>query len=391
MMVSVLGLLFFGLLPLSQQAIWNSFLPLDTGGPCTVVTSVNFNTSSNIDVLSYITPDKPINISLSFQDREKFSYLDTLVIYNHQITRDKYRDGHSSINYTLPVVIPEGWNKQRLTVTAKSVSMDWISGKDKVSLFALPLDLPADTVFLRGIFSVCSGDSPEWHVNESKEIIHLQPLENEQLLEVTGNGSLLFDDQTSSESEPRFGNTTLIIQTWRQNSHSMIGIKEKNEGYPRVWKWKKPETPRPQMTVRSVGGMTHLRLIRSAAGGNDKNCSSNILDDFMSTMVTPIYSISHVTVFILGAACLYIFINARAALTRRHGGQAGQSQEQDQETVPLKVNRSCGGDNSSSPVTSFEQDSSGHDQYQTGRKTRAKIYPHIDCFSKSIKNRSTST
>lgn len=379
-MVSVLAVLFFGFLALSQQAIWNRLLGVDTGGKCTVVEWKNFNTSSSIDinVLSYITPDNSINISLSFQGHDEFLYLDDLVLYSHQITYYKKRDGSSNISYTSFVNIPEGWNQLKLMVTDKNVSLEWNKGRNKVSLLALTLDLLIDVVFLRGNFSVCSGVSPEWDVNEGKKIIQLQPLENEQLLEVTGIGSLLVDNETFYVTQPRFANTTLITQAWRQNSLSTIIIKEDGK---EKWKWEKPETPWPQMTVRSEEGMIHLRLTRPDACVSDKDCSSNILEDFLSMMVTPKYGISHVLVFLLGVICNQIITYARSALTRKHDRQTGQSQEgQDQEAVPLNEIRSSGGDKSNSPVTSYEQESSGHDALQTDRKTRAKIYPLLTAF-----------
>lgn len=376
-MVLSLGMLLYSLLPLSQQAIWHP-LAVYTGDQCTVVNWMNFNKSLSINVLSYITPNYPLNITLLFQDHEQFSYHDALYIYNHQTIRYKERKGHSNNNYTSPVAIPEGWNRLKLIVTDKNVRLKWTNGNDEVSLLALTLDLSVANVFLRGIFSVCSGVSPEWDVSEGKEVtILLQPLQSEQLLEVTGNGSLIVHHEISTETQSRFANTTLRIKTRRQDLHSFIGIKEKNEGDQEVYD--KLEVPRPQLTVTSVGGMTHLSLKLFDGDASEEDGSSSIVQDIASIMVTPKHFITHFFVFISGLGIMYIINIARSALMRKDGDQTGQNQEeQDQEREQF-----C--EIPSSARISDQVDSSGHVVYQKG----GNIRDAVNCFS--IKNRSTST
>ncbi|XP_045112074.1 uncharacterized protein LOC123505085 isoform X2 [Portunus trituberculatus] len=177
-----------------------------------------------------------------------------------------------------------------------------------------------------------SDHSPEWDVKESNVTIQLQPLQSNQLLEVTGNGSLIVDHKTSPESRKEFANTTLRIKTWQKDSHSIININEKDEGDQGTNMTNK--IPRPHLTVRSKGGVTHLRLYLSD-GVNCEN-ESDILQGF-NTVVTYITIVSGIA---LMCTCVFnIVVYSSAKMTER---QTGQNRKEDHQKLGLSLRRLLG-------------------------------------------------
>ncbi|KAG0719443.1 hypothetical protein GWK47_050437 [Chionoecetes opilio] len=211
----------------------------------------------NISILVFISPKHPLQFTLEFRDLDYVDYRDTLDVSNYAATHYKVRGGISSnTSHPLHLMVSEGWNRLRLVADNRHLSLKWIDENDEADLLALTLDFPLNIMTLKGFFSVCFGDSPEWDVGDGQQTtVPLHPLKSEQQLVVTGQASLMPYLITDSGPIPIVTNTTLTVKIRRQNSTSVIKIVQ--EGLELL---SMQQSLRPVITVGSKGGNTHLRL-----------------------------------------------------------------------------------------------------------------------------------
>ncbi|KAG0722833.1 hypothetical protein GWK47_043817 [Chionoecetes opilio] len=216
-----------------------------------------FETPLNTSILVFISPEHPLQFALKFRDLEYADYRDALDVCNCAATHYKVRGGINSNNrHPLHLMVSEGWNRLRLVADGRHLGLKWIDKKDEADLLALTLDFPINMGSLEGLFSNCSGNSPEWDVLDGQNAtVPLHPLKSEQQLVVTGQASSMPYLITDSEPIPIVTNTTLTVKIQRQNSTSVIRIVQESLELLSV-----QQSLRPVITVGSKGGNTHLRL-----------------------------------------------------------------------------------------------------------------------------------
>ncbi|KAG0713444.1 hypothetical protein GWK47_016212 [Chionoecetes opilio] len=242
---------------LCLQILGRTAHALDTDGECIVQGEQFLEAPLNISILVFISPEQPLQFTLEFRDLDYVDYRDTLDVSNYAATHYKVRGGISSnTSHPLHLVVSEGWNRLRLVADDRHLSLKWIDENDEADLLALTLDFPLNIMSLKGFFSVCFGDSPEWDVGDGQQTtVPLHPLKSEQQLVVTGQASSMPYLITHSSPIPIVTNTTLTIKIRRQNSTSVITIVQESLELLSV-----QQSLRPVITVGSKGGNTHLRL-----------------------------------------------------------------------------------------------------------------------------------
>lgn len=264
-----------------------------TDGGCIVKDAHDLPTYTNTSILGFLASKQPLRILLKYRDLDDAYDRDVLDLSLSATTHYMVREGNSvHINSPLPLGLYEGWNRLRLLATERNLSMEWISESEQVTLFSLPLSFTVDRIFLRGIFSICSGDSPEWEVKEGEKVgVPLQPQKNEQHLVVQGpNGSRPYLEQ-SSESHTTSNvtvNTTLTVKTRRNGSRSTINI---TQGDQEVLHEK--QSLQPMIIVGSLQGNTVVRLDLSDSP-RDESCTLKlqntviVLTCFLTAFITAI-------------------------------------------------------------------------------------------------------
>lgn len=277
------------------------------GEGCIVYENHDLRAPYSGTVLTYITPEQSLNLLVTFKDHNMDERRDVMVFSNGAANHIKVREGHkhSSVNHTFSTKMPEGWVTLRLTASEKCVSLFWVDGQEEKSLVSLPVDSAPEKLLLNGHFSTCSGDSPEWQVNENEEVTVLLDCQSpEQELEMTGDSSTEAFLKFSERHVDVPANTTLGIKTLRRDSESTVDVFFKGsakdshvtEQLPSSW---------PAVVIGGRRGSTHLRLKRFVSSPSLPSPSPTTSIYFVSTIVLAAL-LGVATIVILTAVGIYV-------------------------------------------------------------------------------------
>ncbi|KAG0713502.1 hypothetical protein GWK47_016110 [Chionoecetes opilio] len=149
-----------------------------------------YPTLLNTHTLVFISPEHPLQLVFSFRDLEYVNYRDAVYVSNNAAIHYTVRGSKSSnTSHPLHVVVSEGWNRLRLVADGRHLNLKLIDKNDETDLLALTMDLPINIMSLKGLCSICSGDSPAWDVGDGQQAtVPLHPLKSEHMV-VTGQAS----------------------------------------------------------------------------------------------------------------------------------------------------------------------------------------------------------
>lgn len=226
----------------------------------------------NSSILSYITSDSFLSIVLTFEGHDKDVYRDEITVFNNEANyaavRSKVLRSKRSPSHVFPTPVSEGWVTLRLDAEDKNVTLSWVSGKDEVILYTQSTFNIMDKLYLTGKFSVCSGESPEWLLEEGKEVeVPLDLLDHMQQLELTGQGNAAAFLKLLSGQINLPANTILTVNTKRNGSDYIVEVSFKVSNGER-FHIEQPPRAQPVLVIGGLRGNTRLHLNRSASSSS---------------------------------------------------------------------------------------------------------------------------
>lgn len=209
---------------------------------------------------------------MTFEGHDKDVYRDEITVFNNEANyaavRSKVLRSKRSPSHVFPTPVSEGWVTLRLDAEDKNVTLSWVSGKDEVILYTQSTFNIMDKLYLTGKFSVCSGESPEWLLEEGKEVeVPLDLLDHMQQLELTGQGNAAAFLKLLNGQINLPANTILTVNTKRNGSDYIVEVSFKVSNGER-FHIEQPPRAQPVLVIGGLRGNTRLHLNRSASSSS---------------------------------------------------------------------------------------------------------------------------